>query len=296
MSTLDQLATKVKTKLTGAVGRDKINVLNTTVNTSVTSIVCVYTSSTEIAPGVIIEIGYEQMMIVANSGVTLTVIRAWNGSTAAAHTAQDVIYIEPRFLRQNILDELSNELLALPTGLFKTASSNLTFAAGVSTVDLGTTGTVYRILAAERASLDGASYPSLRLNLRLIREESTGTFASGYAVTIPGGLSYSRSATVRVTVAQPFTTATLTSATDLQAIVGLPVSCEDIVVFGAASRLLSDKEALRLDFTRQGQSRAAEEIPPESQAKQASRWRQDADVRTAHEVRRLMDYWGVPGT
>jgi hypothetical protein len=130
----------------------------------------------------------------------------------------------------------------------------------------------------------------------LIREESTGTFASGYAVTIPGGLSYSRSATVRVTVAQPFTTATLTSATDLQAIVGLPVSCEDIVVFGAASRLLSDKEALRLDFTRQGQSRAAEEIPPESQAKQASRWRQDADVRTAHEVRRLMDYWGVPGT
>lgn len=296
MSTLDEIVVKTKSKLTGAVGRDKINTLNTTCNSSTTSIVFTYTPGSEIVAGVIIEIDYEQMMVISNTTVTLTVIRGWNGTTAASHTAGAIVNIEPRFPKQSILNEIINELRALPQSIYTTGTAVLTFASNTNRVDLsGATGTVYRVIHADRANFDGASYPGYKPELQLIRNADTTSFASGYAVALQGGLSYGQSATIRVVYAKSLATATLTNATDLQGTVGLPLTAEDILAFGAASRLLYDKEALRLDFTRQGQSRAAEEIPPEVQGRQAQRWRLEADRRISEEAMRLVGLWGIPG-
>lgn len=296
MSTLDQVVTKTKSKLMGSVGRDKINTLNDNYNSSVTTLGVTYTPGAEISPGVVIEIDYEQMMVVSNSTTTLNVIRAWNGTTAASHTAATVVYVEPKFPRQAILDEVSNELRALPQTIFTTGTAVLSFASNTNRVDLtGATGTVYRIIHADRSSFDGQSYPGFKPTLQLIRNADTSAFASGYAVAIEGGLTYGQTATVRVVYAKSLATTTLVSTTDLQATVGLPLTAEDILAFGAASRLLYDKEALRLDFTRQGQSRAAEEVPPEVHGRQAQRWRLEADRRTSEEAMRLVGIWGIPG-
>lgn len=296
MSTLDQVVTKTKSKLMGSVGRDKINTLSATYNSAATSIVVTYTPGAEISPGVVIEIDYEQMMVVSQSTTTLNVIRAWNGTTAASHTATTVIYVEPKFPRQAILDEVSNELRALPQTIFTTGTAVLSFASNTNRVDLtGATGTVYRIIHADRSSFEGQSYPGFKPTLQLIRNADTSAFASGYAVAIEGGLTYGQTATVRVVYAKSLATTTLASTTDLQATVGLPLTAEDILAFGAASRLLYDKEALRLDFTRQGQSRAAEEVPPEVHGRQAQRWRLEADRRISEEAMRLIGIWGIPG-
>ena len=296
MSTLDQIVTKTKSKLMGAVGRDKINTLATTCNSSTTSIVLTYTPGAEIVAGVIIEIDYEQMMVVSNSTVTLTVIRGWNGTTAASHTSSTVVYVEPRFPRQAILDEAISELRALPQTIFTTETVVLTFSSTTNRVDLtGATGTVYRVIHADRANFEGQSYPGFKPTLKIIRNADPTAFPSGYAVAIDEGLSYGQVATVRVVYAKSLATTTLSSSTDLQSTVGLPITAEDIIAFGAASRLLYDKEALRLDFTRQGQSRAAEEIPPEVQGRQAQRWRLEADRRISEEAMRLVGIWGIPG-
>lgn len=296
MSTLDQVVTKTKSKLMGSVGRDKINTLNDNYNSSVTTLGVTYTPGAEISPGVVIEIDYEQMMVVSQSTTTLNVIRAWNGTTAASHTAGTVVYVEPKFPRQAILDEVSNELRALPQTIFTTGTAVLSFASNTNRVDLtGATGTVYRIIHADRSSFEGQSYPGFKPTLQLIRNADTSAFASGYAVAIEGGLTYGQTATVRVVYAKSLATTTLTSSTDLQSTVGLPLTAEDILAFGAASRLLYDKETLRLDFTRQGQSRAAEEIPPEVQGRQAQRWRLEADRRISEEAMRLIGIWGIPG-
>ena len=296
MSTLDQVVTKTKSKLMGSVGRDKINTLSATYNSVVTSIVVTYTPGAEISPGVVIEIDYEQMMVVSNSTVTLTVIRAWNGTTAASHTSGTVVYVEPKFPRQAILDEVVNELRALPETIFTTGTAVLSFASNTNRVDLtGATGTVYRIIHADRSNFEGQSFPGFKPTLQIIRNADTTAFPSGYAVAIESGLTYDQTATVRVVYSKSLITATLTSATDLQSTVGLPISAEDILPFGAASRLLYDKEALRLDFTRQGQSRAAEEIPPEVQGRQAQRWRLEADRRISQEAMRLVGIYGYPG-
>lgn len=296
MSTLDQVVTKTKSKLMGSVGRDKINTLATTCNSSTTSIVLSYTPGAEISPGIVIEIDYEQMMVVSNSTVTLTVIRAWNGTTAASHTSGAVVYVEPKFPRQAILDEVANELRALPETIYTTGTAVLSFASNTNRVDLtGATGTVYRIVHADRSNFEGQSYPGFKPTLQIIRNADTTAFPSGYAVAIEGGLTYGQTATVRVVYSKSLVTTTLTSSTDLQSTVGLPISAEDILAFGAASRLLYDKEALRLDFTRQGQSRAAEEIPPEVQGRQAQRWRLEADRRISQEAMRLVGIYGYPG-
>ena len=296
MSTLDQIVTKTKSKLMGAVGRDKINTLATTCNSSTTSIVLTYTPGAEIVAGVIIEIDYEQMMVVSNATVTLTVIRGWNGTTAASHTSSTVVYVEPRFPRQAILDEAISELRALPQTIFTTETVVLTFSSTTNRVDLtGATGTVYRVIHADRANFEGQSYPGFKPTLKIIRNADPTAFPSGYAVAIDEGLSYGQVATVRVVYAKCLATTTLSSSTDLQSTVGLPITAEDIIAFGAASRLLYDKEALRLDFTRQGQSRAAEEIPPEVQGRQAQRWRLEADRRISEEAMRLVGIWGIPG-
>jgi hypothetical protein len=296
MSTLDQVVTKTKSKLMGSVGRDKINTLNDNYNSSVSTIGVTYTPGAEITPGVVIEIDYEQMMVVSSSSTTLNVIRAWNGTTAASHTANTIVYVEPRFPRQAILDEVINELRALPQTIFTTGTAVLSFASNVNRVDLtGATGTVYRILNADRANFDGQSYPGFKPTLQIIRNADTTAFPSGYAVAIESGLVYGETATVRVVYSKALTTSSLSDTTDLQATVGLPITAEDILAFGAASRLLYDKEALRLDFTRQGQSRAAEEIPPEVQGRQAQRWRLEADRRISEEAMRLVGIWGIPG-
>lgn len=296
MSTLDQVVTKTKSKLSGAVGRDKINTLNDNYNSSVTTIGLTYTPGSEIVSGVIIEIDYEQMMVVSNVSTTVTVIRGWNGTTPASHTTGTVVYVEPRFPRQSILDEVSNELRALPQTIYTTGTAVLTFASNVNRVDLtGATGIVYRVLNADRASFEGNTYPGFKPTLQIIRNADTSVFPSGYAVAIESGLSYGETATVRVVYAKALATTTLTSATDLQSTVGLPLTAEDILMFGAASRLMYDKESLRLDFTRQGQSRAAEEVPPDVQGRQAQRWRLEADRRTSEEAMRLVGIWGIPG-
>ena len=296
MSTLDQVVTKTKSKLMGSVGRDKINTLNDNYNSSVTTLGVTYTPGAEISPGVVIEIDYEQMMVVSQSTTTLNVIRAWNGTTAASHTATTVVYVEPKFPRQAILDEVINELRALPESIYTTGTAVLSFASHINRVDLtGATGTVYRIINADRSNFNGQSYVGFRPALQIIRNADTSAFPSGYAVAIEGGLTYGQASTVRVVYAKSLATTTLASTTDLQATVGLPLTAEDILAFGAASRLLYDKEALRLDFTRQGQSRAAEEIPPEVQGRQAQRWRLEADRRISEEAMRLIGIWGIPG-
>ncbi|NBW35713.1 MAG: hypothetical protein EBR30_11985 [Cytophagia bacterium] len=296
MSTLDQVVTKTKNKLTGSVGRDKINTLNDNYNSSVTTIGVTYTIGNEISPGTVIEIDYEQLMVVSVASTSVGVIRGWNGTTAASHTVNTVVYIEPRFPRQAILDEVCNELRALPQTIYTTGTAVLTFVSNTNRVDLtGATGTIYRILHADRANFDGQSYPGYKPTLQIIRNADTTAFPSGYAVAIEGGLSYGETATVRIVYAKSLSTSTLTSSTDLQSTVGLPITAEDILQFGAASRLLYDKESLRLDFTRQGQSRAAEEIPPEVQGRQAQRWRLEADRRISEEAMRLAGIWGIPG-
>ena len=296
MSTIAEVVDRTKQKLSGFAGRERVNVLNGSLNSSATSFNLTYTIGSETTAGAVIEIDFEQMMIVSIAGNVLTVIRGWNSTTATSHADTSIVYIEPVFASSYILREVIDEIRALPQSIFQTVSTELTFDSGLNQIDLaGATGTVLKIVAAERSSFDGANYTSFKPALRLIRNADTTDYPSGYAVALDGGLSYGQNATVRVVYAQALTVSSLSSSTDLQATVGLPITAEDILVFGAASRVLYAKETARVGFDRQGTSRSAEEIPVESNARQAQRWRLEADRRISDEAMRLVGLWGIHG-
>ena len=296
MSTIAEIVNLTKSKLDGATGRDRVNTLSANINNSVTSLSTGFVPTPDLATGSVIEIDYEQMLVMALASSTLTVLRGWNNTTAASHTVGTPMYVEPRFPRQAVLNEVVQELRAIPRSIYKVVTTTLNFPANINQVNLtGATGEVYRVLETERKSFDGVGYPSFNLVTRLIRNQDTADYASGYSVQIDRGRFYKQDVDVRITYAKTLDTATVTSATDLQTTVGLPIAAEDILTFGAASRLMYDKEALRLDFTRQGQSRNALEVPAETYAKQAQRWRLEADRRTSEESRRLLDLYGFMG-
>lgn len=295
MSTVDQIVYLTKAKLDGAVGRDRVNTLASTVNSSVTTIPTGYTPTPDLSIGSVIELDYEQMLVMNVVASNLTVLRGWNNTTPVAHTGGIPMFVEPRFPKQAVFNEVVQELRALPRSIYKVVTTTLNFPANINQVDLaGATGEVFRILDAERKSLDGNGYPSFSLVTRLVRNQDIADYPSGYSVQIDRGRFYKQDATVRITYAKTLDTTTVTTATDLQT-VGLPIAAEDILTFGAASRLMYDKEALRLDFTRQGQSRNALEVPAETYAKQAQRWRLEADRRISEESRRLLDLYGFMG-
>ena len=296
MSTIAEIVNLTKSKLDGATGRDRVNTLSANIDNSVTSLSTGFVPTPDLATGSVIEIDYEQMLVMAVASSTLTVLRGWNSTTAALHTAGTPMYVEPRFPRQAILNEVRQELRAIPRSIYKVVTTTLNFPANINQIDLaGATGEVYRVLETERKSFDGVGYPSFNLVTRLIRNQDTADYASGYSVQIDRGRFYKQDVDVRITYAKTLDTATITTTTDLQTTVGLPISAEDILTFGAASRLMYDKEALRLDFTRQGQSRNALEVPVETYAKQAQRWRMEADRRSSEESRRLLDLYGFMG-
>lgn len=299
MSTMNTIVSATKSKLDGAVGRDRINTLGTTVNSSTDSVIPGFTPTPDLAVGSVIELEYEQMLVMAIASAapyTLTVLRGWNDTVAIGHTAGIPMFVEPRFPKQAIFNEVLQELRAIPRSIYKVVTTTLNFPANVNQINLaGATGEVFRILDAERKSFDGVGYPSFNLVTRLVRNQDTTDYASGYSVQIDRGRFYAQDVDVRITYAKTLDTASVTTATDLQSTVGLPISAEDILTFGAASRLMYDKEALRLDFTRQGQSRNALEVPTETYAKQAQRWRMEADRRSSEESRRLLDLYGFMG-
>jgi len=101
-----------------------------------------------IMPGVILAIDLEVMYVTnwvaaVGSGTpsgTATVIRGYNGSTAAPHTANTIAYINPRYSRYDIGVAINDDLRSLssPTnGLFRVGVAKLTYNPVFAGYDLG---------------------------------------------------------------------------------------------------------------------------------------------------------------
>jgi len=75
--------------------------LTTTIDSSTETVVV--DSVAGIGTGSRICIGYEEMHVWSVATLTLTVTRGLNGSTAAAHTAGDIITIDPEYSDAKIL-------------------------------------------------------------------------------------------------------------------------------------------------------------------------------------------------
>jgi len=87
--------------------------------------------------GAIIEIGQELMICTDLNAVTntITVTRAARGTTAAAHTAGDLIKIAPPFPRKNVFDAVCDQIKNLYPTLFAVETKSITSKVGYIPLD-----------------------------------------------------------------------------------------------------------------------------------------------------------------
>lgn len=245
----------------------------------------------EPAPGHYIEIGNEAMLVLATNGVNLEVLRGQWGSTARAHSATDLVTIQPRFLRRQVLVEVQDEIRSWPTTLYGVSRTDISWASSAHDVDLdGATGKEVTKLLDVRLKPTGDE-PWFDLSTAVeVFPVDTDDFSSGWRLHALRGFSAS---TVQITYAHEFYLDDLDEDIDLEEDVGLSASMLDIVRYGVGGRLLTSQEGERARLDQQGQRRFAEEVPPQHQLTAAEAMMKLRDKRLQDEEERLISRWGT---
>jgi len=207
----------------------------------------------------VFEVGTEQMYIwsVNSSSKTAEVERGFNGTTAASHSTGDVVLVNPKFPRSQVLNQLNADLSDLSSplnGLFQIKTVDISYNGSDRMVNL-TGVTDITILQDVRYRYLSDDYPVIR-NVRLLTDMPTSDFASGYALAID---DYLRAGSLRVIYRAPYSP--FTSESDTVASVGGSTYLDDLLVVGAQMRLVAPWEIKRNFTESQGDTRRAEEVP-----------------------------------
>lgn len=166
--------------------------------------------------------------------------RGYKGSVAASHTAGAMVSVAPSWPRAVVAREVNNTIRAVYPMLFSVGTLELT--ANSYTWQYAIPSTVDRVLAVEwrwTTSIDGWMPVT---GWEVIQSANTTDFASGKALLIAEPLP--PGARLHVVYAKMPTL--LVNATDAFTLTGLSASSRDVIIYGAASRLLPWQDTARV--------------------------------------------------
>ncbi len=221
--------------------------------------------------GAIIEIGQELMFSTALNTVSneITVQRGARGTTAVAHSANDLIKITPSFPRKNVYEALSDQIKNLYPTLFAVETLELTASTGYKLLgNHGSDQDSYNYFVAPLKAISqytdwqaGSDQTGLKYNgvaIEMIdlpnpftytddtQTSRTKTYTTGpdvvHAVQFVG---ISAGHTVYVTFKKKFIAPTAEANTLVS--VGLETEYEPIVMAGAAAQMLVGKDIKQID-------------------------------------------------
>jgi hypothetical protein len=245
MPTLTNMIDEVAVNLSGyTFQQDRATYLThavtTTTSSSASPLVLQLGSTDSVGKGVI-EIDEELMWVdsfdrVANTATVAPFGRGYLGTTGATHTLDTKVTISPTFPRFNIKRAINDTIRALGANIFAVKSTTFTFTSSVSTYAFNNLN-IKNILSVTWQDIGPSKewVPLRRWDFDSLA--STAAFGSG-AQTITLGEAPVSGRTVKVVYAtdpNPFTT----NSEDYATVTGLPESTRDVVVLGAAYRLLS---------------------------------------------------------
>lgn len=236
------------------------NKLATSLDDSTTSVVLSYDLG-GFRAGSVFEIESELFYVweANTASKTLTVERGFGGTTAAAHSANVLATVNPRFPRAQMFDAVNAELDDLSStmnGLFRVVTTDLTYNGSDRQINITGSGTIIELLDARLRYL-ADDHPVLN-SVRLQTGLPTADFASGNTLVFDEPVM---AGTVRVRYKAPFTRATSESS-DLTTNCFLPTTCDDIVETGVILRMMNGREIKRNFIESQGDTRRADEVPP----------------------------------
>lgn len=215
-------------------------------SSSVTSTSSMFTveATDSIAEGVA-EIGTEQVYVKGfDSQSNVATIapdgRGWNGTTAAAHTTNSRMTLEPRFPRKNVEAAINRTIARSFPTIWATARVNLTVNASVATYALPSTTQAVSMVTTETFGPSGMWIPIT--DHTFDGHADTTAYPTGKTVTIPGGIWPGR--TVQVTIRK--TPSALTSLSLDFTDSGLQDSAKAAIRLGTLADLLRTSDPVRL--------------------------------------------------
>lgn len=182
----------------------------------------------------IIEIDEELIFVKSNSVGSLTIApfgRGYKGTTATTHTAGAKVSVFPTYPRSIVSREVNNTIRAVYPDLYAVTSTDIT-TDGINW-QYSLPSDLDRVLLVEtRWTIEDGWQPVREWDVT--HSANTTDYATGKFISI--GEPLAAGMIVHVTYAKPPTL--LSASTDLFTATGLPSSSRDVIVYGAASRLL----------------------------------------------------------
>lgn len=259
MTTVAQVLNRASRQMLAGVVEER-NKLASSLDSSTTSVVTTYDLG-GLRAGSVFEIDSELFYVwdASPAAKTLTVERGYAGTTAASHSANALLTLNPRFPRTQMLDAVNADLDDLSTtlnGLFRVVTVDLTYNGSDRQINITGSGTILELLDVRLRYLSD-DHPVIH-GVRLQTGLPTADFASGNSLVLDDDVM---AGTLRVRYKAPFVRAT-TESDDLTSTCFLPATCEDIVELGVIMRMMAGREIKRNFTEAQFDTRRAEEVPP----------------------------------
>jgi len=190
--------------------------------------------------GALIEINQELMLVtnIVSSTRTLTVSRAYSGTTAASHGDKTNIFINPTFPRKSVFDAVSDNISRLYPSLYNVTTTNVVANTTYQEVPASTV----EILTSYVQNATGNQYTSAGIELlRDFPPSSTNTAVQFYNTT--------NGKTVHLVVKRKFVRPT-DETSDIETVCLVAPEYEQIVMVGAVADIIgaTDVDASTQEF------------------------------------------------
>jgi len=219
--------------------------VSTTTSSSASPLVLSLGSTESLGKG-IVEIDEELLWVdsydrVANTATVAPYGRGYLGTTAATHTADSKVTIAPTFPRFNMKRAINDTIRSLGSSIFAMKTTTFTFNAAVSTYAFANLN-IKNILTIHWQDIGPSKEwrPIRKYDFDAVANPEAFGYTSGtdQVQTITLGEAPISGRTVKVVYATD-PVAFTTNAQDYVTQTGLPESTRDVVILGAAYRLLS---------------------------------------------------------
>ena len=248
MTTFNDMVDEVLLNLAGYTMRqDRLTYL-TSAMTSTSGLSVGIASVDNVARG-LVEIDEELLFVdsvnrPASSLVVAPFGRGYQGTTAATHAQNAKVTIAPTFPRIAVKRAINDTIKAVYPQLWGTG--NYTFSYSPATTTYSLPSNAEGILAVSYQTIGSTKEWAPIRAWRHDPMANTTAFTSGNSISIYSGVEPGR--TVQVTFTKE-ASPLVNNSDDFVTVSGLPLSTKDVIIYGAAYRLISFVDPSRLTFT-----------------------------------------------
>lgn len=284
--TVGDVVTRVRQRIQGA-RRGAWNRLASSIDDTITSLTLTRAAA-PIKKGSFIAIGTEKMYVTDVTGLDVDVERGFD-TTAASHTAGDVVEINWRQFTYELLDMFDDEIRSWPDTVFAVGQQEVSIGITSRSVDLPLTRFRHPLQLRRKVSTGEWTNVPIR-RYRIEQGLPTSDFPSGNALIVTVNPD---SATYRLDYARSFNLALLGDLTANLTDIGITNHLIDAGQYGVMARALEADEANRSSTSGQPEPREAVEVEAGDRVRTAIYYWSRRNERLDDEVRRLHQTYPV---